>query len=255
MGNNICVDIGNSRIAIGLFNGTSLENSWYQSTSNLDATLKLFEDFDKNNQVFISSVKPSVTDALSPRLNEQGFKTEIIKLDSQTCIKNTYPTMGVDRLANLVAAYKLYGAPNLVTIVIDFGTATTMSVCDDQGIFLGGLIGLGFSKNLEAVGHNLEQLPNLLVNKNFKMEDVTVLAKTTEDSILNAAILGHNAMVSDWICQCRDKFDKQIIVIATGGLANVIGKHIQSIDRIDAQMTLKGINLIGCQVEGLKDQV
>ena len=162
--------------------------------------------------------------------------------------------MGTDRLANIAAAYKLYGEENTSCVVVDFGTATTLSAVDDKGSFIGGGITLGLKKTLQSLSQNLEQLPILEANRRFRLKDLTPLSNSTDDSIFNATMLGHIAMVEKWLDLCRKQIDQDIKFIATGGLSELIAKHIDAFDVIDSDLTLKGINIIGAQAMDRVDQ-
>lgn len=254
MSERLVLDIGNSRIATGLFDSSSLQKKWYHQLSELEKEYEVIKEVDSLLPVVISSVVPSSSGRIMRLLKENGFvNTHLIDLANQQVVSNTYPTMGTDRLANLAAAHKIHGQRNQSTIVIDFGTATTLSAIDESGKFIGGAITLGLKKTLQAVNQNLEQLPILDVHKEFEIDNLNPLALNTDESIFNGTMLGHIAMVHSWISNCHESIESEVKTIATGGLANIIAKHIESIDCIDLDLTLKGINIIGAQVMGQVD--
>lgn len=256
MDKRLVVDIGNSRIATGLFDQHRLEQKWYHPLSELEKEYEVIHEVDSSYPVFISSVVPSSSGRLKSLFEGNGFSNSfLIDLKNQEVISNTYPTMGTDRLANLAGALYKNRESNCASIVIDFGTATTLSAVDANGRFLGGLITLGLKKTLQAVNQNLEQLPILDVHKPFEIAELSALATTTDESIFNGTILGHTAMVESWIAGCKPLIKTQFKTIATGGLAEVIAKHIPVIDSVDPDLTLKGINIIGGQVMGQGDRV
>lgn len=258
MAERLAVDLGNSRIATGHFKDTELVKKWYHPLSSLDGALKKIDSVqisssDTKLPVIISSVVPSSSGRMLEMLKQKQIPHRLIKLDTQKIIARTYPTMGTDRLANLAAAHKIYGEANKVIMVLDFGTATTISAVDEEGNFLGGLITLGLKNTLTAVNSTLEQLPILHVTQGFNPDDLNPLSTSTEEAILNGTILGHLGMVESWLKRCRLGVSKPAKIIATGGLAKVIAGHIDGIDVIDEDLTLRGINLLGAQAEVLED--
>lgn len=253
----LAVDLGNSRIATGHFKDAVLMKKWYHPLSSLDGALKKIDALQPREPsgklpVIISSVVPSSSGRMLELLKQKHIPHCLIKLESQKIIARTYPTMGTDRLANLVAAHKIHGEAEKVVMVLDFGTATTISAVDDKGNFIGGMITLGLKNTLTAVNSTLEQLPILHVTQGFDPGKLNPLSTSTEEAILNGTILGHLGMVESWLSHCRKAVHSPTKVIATGGLAKVIAGHIDGIDSIDEDLTLKGINLLGAQAVDLE---
>lgn len=254
----LAVDLGNSRIATGYFRDLELLEKWYHPLSSVDGAFQKIDDLQKQKQgcleVIISSVVPSTTGRLLELLGRSKINHSLIRLDSQSIIGNTYPTMGTDRLANLVAAHRLHGEKNVALVVLDFGTATTLSAVGPDGAFLGGMITLGLKNTLTSVNSTLEQLPILDFDEEFDSANLSPLALTTDQAILNGTIIGHLGMVERWLHSCRQYLDLPIKTVATGGLARLIAKHIDKVSIIDEDLTLKGINLLGAPAGGQADR-
>ncbi|MDZ4835311.1 MAG: type III pantothenate kinase [Candidatus Melainabacteria bacterium] len=258
MAKRIAVDIGNSTIACGLFENDRMVSKWYHSIDETEeAALSLSEKQRSENAVTvaISSVVPSARERLLALLQKAGIPSIAISLQSQTSISDTYPTLGHDRLANTMAVYKLYvkGAAD-AGIVIDFGTATTLTGVSKAGNLLGGMITLGLRETMKAIYSNIDQLPLLDVENVFQRDKINPLATTTEEAILNGTVLGHIAMVEHWIAEGKRKMGGSVVVVATGGLSHFFSDALTgSVNYFDADLTLKGINFIAGEAMDLKD--
>lgn len=257
MRDQLCVDLGNSRIATGYFQDSNLIQKWYHPLSKIDSSYKKIRTIQSQSKsqipVIISSVVPSSSGRLFELLNNDSIPNELININTQSIIKNTYPTMGTDRLCNIVAALRLYTENGEAAIVLDFGTATTLSAVDGNGVFLGGLITLGLKNTLKSVNSTLEQLPILNVNEEFDLDKLSPLAKTTDQAIFNGTLFGHIGMVEAWLKRLSETLKMPYKTIATGGLASIIAKHIDGIACIDEDLTLKGLNLLGALAEDRVD--
>jgi type III pantothenate kinase len=239
-----------------LFDDNTLVSTWHHTVEEPDeATLSLLHARVENKglTVAVSSVVPSAKEILLKGLSTEGVSTFEITHTSATMISDTYPSMGTDRVANAAAALKLYMNDNDAVIVIDFGTATTMTTVDKQGRFRGGLITLGLKKTLHSIHASLEQLPKLSPSAICDPLDLNVLATTTEDAIVNGTVIGHISMVSTWIAEGREQLGGKVSVVATGGLCEYFSRCFSLIDYIDPALTLKGINLIALAAAGRED--
>jgi len=262
----IVVNVGNSRTTWAVFKGDTLIKTWSNPTTQSrsqapDIASDLEEGINENingdtleNQiVYICSVVPSASLALIEALHEQGFDPREIRLDMQKGITKLYPTFGTDRLANCYAAYKTYAAESDNLLVLDFGTATTISAVNSQGEFLGGMITLGFQDTLTTIGKRLEQLPVIDHDGSGEgaFDNVSPLSNSTRDSILAGALYSQLGTVEKWVRKCKQELDKKTIVVATGGLSRYIGQHLDpgTIDAFDKELTLKGINFIAQELE------
>src|SRR5579885_1474 len=130
----IAVDIGNSRIACGLFRQGILVETWHCETDQPRAAAELIAE--RNGiAVKICSVVPDAAGELKEHLIR--LRLDVSQITSQTLVRPTYETLGMDRQANAVAAWKLYGSKAPVA-VLDLGTATTLTAVDSAGTFRGG---------------------------------------------------------------------------------------------------------------------
>ena len=248
----LTIDIGNTNIKYGVFNGDELKAS-FRVSSRLSRTadeygsvlVNLLADSDIKKTdidgIIISSVIPTLNYTMchmceyffgiSPLMVGPGIKTGIN-------IKTENPKeVGADRIVNNVAAFKKYGGP---VIVIDFGTATTFNVVDEQGAFIGGVIAPGIKTALEGLVNSTAQLPmiELVSPKN-------AIAKNTETNMQAGIIFGFAGMIDNIVGKIKKELkNDDVKVVATGGLGEIISEETKSINIVDRTLTLYGLKTI-----------
>ena len=144
--------------------------------------------------------------------------------------------VGADRLVNAVATYREYGGPK---IIVDFGTATTFDVIDEDGNYLGGAIAPGVNLSLEALHRASAQLPRVAIGRPER-----VVGKTTVQAMRSGIFWGYIGMVEGTIERIRQELGKPLGVISTGGLAPLFGECSPVLERSDPHLTLKGLYAI-----------
>ncbi|MBI3286709.1 MAG: type III pantothenate kinase [Chloroflexi bacterium] len=144
--------------------------------------------------------------------------------------------VGADRIVNAVAAAQRYGAP---AIVIDFGTATTFDVVSRQGDYLGGAIAPGVGISAEALYRRAAQLPR--VELAFPPSPI---GKNTVHSMQAGVLFGYLALVEGMVARIAEALGETPVVIATGGLAELIAPRTSTIQIVDPDLTLEGIRLV-----------
>ncbi len=151
---------------------------------------------------------------------------DIYEPQQDSKLKGLYAGIGADRIAKLEAARSKY--PDRDIILFDFGTATTMSVANSQGEFLGGFIALGLDSSLKTLGNcsELQDLSSALKSENHSSS--LDLGKSTDQAILSGAILAHNALIDSWLESARTKTTKAI-TIATGGRRDFFAKKFERV--------------------------
>ena len=248
----IAVDIGNSTIACALFEDGEVLTKWYHSVKEpAEAALSIGGKHREHgiSTVAISTVVPSAREDLVTRLRQAEIPTTEISLQEQRSITDYYPTLGLDRLSNCTAMMKLYVKDVAdAGIIMDFGTATTLTAVSNSGRLIGGMITLGLKETFKALYSNTEQLPLLEVENVFENK-FNPLATTTSEAILNGTILAHVGFVQRWIADAKREIKGTTVVVATGGLSHFLSDALaQTIDFFDSNLTLKGINLIAAEV-------
>ncbi len=245
----LAIDIGNSNTVIGCFQGKKLGNFFrisshpYQTPDEVYLILKnLFpqKSFKQIKAGIICSVVPSLTTVYLEMLQKYlKIKPVIVNSDLPLGIKILYTDpaqVGADRLANAVAAWKLYGGP---TIVVDLGTATTFDVISARGEYVGGAICPGIETSAVDLFRRAAQL--------FKVKLVKpkrVIGKTTEESLRSGIILGSASQIDGMVEKIEKELGKKCKIIATGGLAPLVFGLSKKIQKMNLSLTLEGLRLI-----------
>ena len=181
--------------------------------------LDLFIVSTVNTEAFITELKEE--------LSAFDIKSlEIFDASKQTEIKEIYEGLGADRVAKLLGASILNPAKNI--ILMDFGTATTISVLDSEKNFKGGFIGLGMRSSLQALSEYCDALADYSQDPELgelidNYDEKTIYEnKSTKRAILLGAVNSHTALINQWIHQAKQMLElesSQFITICTGGEA------------------------------------
>ena len=249
----LAVDVGNTQTIIGMYADRSHEllEHWRIATSAertsdehalLLAQFLELEGFNLGDHVTglaVASVVPRLT-ATFRDLAERylGFPALVIEPGVKTGMPILYENpkeVGADRIADAVAAYDLYGGP---TIVVDFGTATTIEAISDKGEYLGGAILPGIEISLDALFERAAALRRVEL-----VEPRSVIGKTTIESIQSGAIFGFAAQVDGLCRRVMDEIGDSAVV-ATGGLAGLISHYSECIEHHEPWLTLHGLRII-----------
>jgi type III pantothenate kinase len=248
----VCVfDVGNTNMAIGVFDDRNLVGHWRIRTDTMrtcdEYGINISELFCLNNlklgqinAVVVSSVVPSVMMELEwmsakyfnckPLVVGPGIKTGLaIKYD-------TPREVGADRVVNAVAGFHKYGGP---LIIVDFGTATTFCVINRNGDYLGGAIAPGIKISSEALVSRAAKLPRVELIK-----PKSLIGKNTISSIQSGIIYGFVGQVEGIITRMKRELGYDPKVVATGGLAGIIAGETDCIDVIDDLLSMEGLRLI-----------
>lgn len=258
MTRRIAVDIGNSRVAIGFFDDRKLlETIYYNQYDTKCAINQLKESIanDGVSTVAVSSVVVALKAKFMVELVGKDLRLIEVAHHLQRKVTNIYPTLGTDRLANAVAVLELYVKDKAADagIVIDFGTATTLTAVSKSGELLGGMITLGLMETLRALHTSLDQLPQTTIQGKFQDGTITPFATNTENAIIHGTVLAHASFVERWIEASQAAIEGTAIIVTTGGLAHFFGRKLTGVDYVDAGLTLKGINLIAAEAEVRED--
>jgi type III pantothenate kinase len=144
--------------------------------------------------------------------------------------------IGSDLLANAVAGYAKYQDK---CIVVDFGTALSITIVGEGGKLLGGSIAPGLKSAMKALSSNTAQLPFVQLEA-----PPSVIGRNTIHAIQSGVVLGYVGLVESLIKRIKAELGESAKVIATGGLAEVIAPHTDQFDAIDPWLTLDGLRLI-----------
>lgn len=256
----LVVDVGNTNITLGVFQGEQLETS-FRLTTKISRTsdeygmllCSLLEhrgiDAEDIDAVIVSSVVPammySFNSGVKKYLNRIPYE---IKPGTKTGIKivtaNPYE-IGSDRIVDAVGAYELYGGP---VLVIDFGTATTYDVITEDGKFIAGITAPGIRISAKALWQDAARLPEIEIRK-----PDSILAKDTIQSMQAGLVYGCIGQTEYIIEKVREETGfADMKVVATGGLGKIIAEATEKICVYDPNLTLKGLRLIYEKISGKK---
>lgn len=247
----LVVDIGNTNIVLGVFNKSQLVADWRLSTTchrtadEYGVLLHhLFESsslsFSQLDAVVLSSVVPPLNSALEQACQKYfELKPVIVGPGIKTGMPIKYENpreVGADRIVNAVAAFEAYGGP---LVIVDFGTATTFCAISDRGEYLGGAIAPGMGISTEALFAKASKLPRVEVAK-----PPAVIGKTTVSSMQSGIFYGFVGQVDEVARRMKAEMKGDPMVVATGGLADLIFTESSVIDRVDHLLTLNGLRII-----------
>lgn len=251
----LAIDIGNTNIVLGVFDGDRLEMSWRLATlreRTVDElgiwTMQLFEygriEPSRVEAVVISSVVPPLT-RTATMMSERYFKHLPLVVDGETrtgmpVLYENPAEVGADRIVNGVAAYERYGrSAARPVIVVDFGTATTFDVITARGEYLGGVICPGIQISADALFQRAARLPRVDVR-----QPKTVVGRTTIAAMESGLFYGYAGLVDGLVHRIRGEVDGAAVSVATGGLADVIAPATPAIEHLDPDLTLHGLRLV-----------
>lgn len=246
----LAIDIGNTNISLGVFRQSRLIKRYTIPTRERHYSGKLKKIIFQNSitSAIICSVVPDATKILARYLrNLLGKEPYILGKDIRVPIKNLYRKpreVGQDRLVNAYAGLALFGAP---LIIVDFGTAITFDIISGKKEYLGGLILPGLNMSLAALAEKTALLPKIKLKSPREL-----IGRDTKSSILSGAVYGFSALTDNIIKRIKNKFNKSMRVIATGGDINFISRHCRLFDRVDPDLTLKGLNMVYGKIVNLK---
>lgn len=188
----------------------------------------------------ISSVSPALSGTIGKAIEKAaGVKPLLvgpgIKTGLNILVENP-AQLGSDRVVDAVAAINCYKAP---VMVIDMGTATTMSVIDESGSFLGGMIVPGIKISVEALAQNTSQLPHIALEK-----PDYVIGKNTVECMQSGLIYGNASLVDGMIQRVEEELKRKVTPIATGGLSKFIVPHCKNKIIYDEHLLLKGLYIL-----------
>ena len=247
----LTVDIGNTNIVTGLYNGSCLVTDWRVSTnraSTADEYGMLFLQLLTHDQIerrrieaaIISSVVPPLTSTMQDALLKFfGLKPLVVGpgIKSGMPIRYEDPReVGADRIVNAVGAYTKYGGP---AVVVDFGTATTFDAISARGEYLGGAISPGIGISTEALFDRASKLPRVEL-----IRPQSAIGKNTVASIQSGILFGFVGQVDGLVRRISRELGEKVHVIATGGLAQLIGSESATIEYVDPLLTIEGLRII-----------
>ncbi len=247
----LALDIGNTSIHLGLFEGKELLSTWRIGVERekaadeygvLVSNLLSSSGFDKSDvhACIIGCDVPPLTPTfqqvvqryfdLDPMVVGHGLRTGI------RILYDNPKQLGVDRIVDAVAAILAYGAP---VIVVDFGTATVFDAINDKGEYLGGALAPGIGIASEELFSRAAMLYRVQLES-----PPSAIGKNTVHAMQSGILLGYGGLVDGLVRRFKAELEGDATVVATGGWAHQIAPESETIDHVDQGLTLTGLRLI-----------
>ncbi len=243
----LLIDAGNTNITVGFHEDNELSHILRLKRSpdgyDIDKFNRLIKDTLKDKKLLgaaICSVVPETTSIITKSINNNyGVDpvnvTHKIETGLNFLIDNT-ESLGADRIANAVAARKLYKGD---VVVVDFGTATTFCLITANSDYRGGAIMPGLGLAADSLAEKTAKLPRVALKNPEK-----ILNSSTEENILTGLIYGHAGAVERIISEISKETGGDLTIIATGGFSSLIAPHTKIIDHLNSNLTLEGLKYI-----------
>ncbi len=247
----LCIDLGNTNITFGLYEGDDLCCHWRIKTDQGGMPdeygmllLNLMAHAGHQPQdvagICMCSVVPPLVGVMdeccrvyfgrSPLVVEAGVETGVkIRYDNPS-------EVGADRVVDAAAVYRLYGGP---ACVVDFGTATTFDAISRVGDYLGGAIAPGIGISAEALFSRAAKLPRIDL-----VCPPHAIGSNTVHSMQSGMVFGYVGLVEGMVARFRQELGDDMRVVGTGGLVEVIARETDVIREIDPWLTLRGLRIV-----------
>ncbi len=240
----LACDIGNSNIVIGVFSGDRLQKAFRLKTQltprQLASGLARAIGKQKISRISIASVVPLVTKQFTQICRNLFSRASIKKIthkhiqNIKIAIKNP-AHIGIDRLINADFAYKKFKRD---LIVIDMGTATTFD-CVKNGRFVGGVIAVGLNMMRDGLTEKTALLPKITPQNLTR-----AIGRDTETAMNAGLMLGYAALVDGLVERLKKEMRAKPMIIATGGIAQLMKRHLKNVDLYEQNLTISAINSV-----------
>ena len=245
----LAIDAGNTNIVFALYDGDRQCGVWRRANDIRQTAdeygiwlLQLMEHAKLHsedvNAGIIATVVPDTLFNLKGMCRNY-FKVEPLIVGQPgvelgiDVLVDTPEAVGADRLVNAVAAHEKYGGP---LIIVDFGTATTFDVIDENGNYTGGVIAPGINLSIEALHRAAAMLPRVSVER-----PPTVIGKRTTPAMQSGIYWGYVGLIEGLVKRIREEYGAELPVVATGGLAPLFDAATDAIGNVDRDLTLRGL--------------
>ncbi|MGD9725147.1 MAG: type III pantothenate kinase [Nitrospiraceae bacterium] len=247
----LAIDVGNSNIVWGMFEGQRLLSHWRLATDQRKTDdeygtlfLSLLERAGYQATQITGAILSSVVPVLTSTFEEmvrQDFPRAPVLVTPEIASRLTLPSanpqeIGSDRIVNAAAAHDRYHAD---LIIVDFGTATTFCVVTGAGKYLGGVIAPGLGISADALFIRTAKLPKVDI-----VRPKSVIGNDTVSGIQSGLLFGYVGLVEGVLRRMEQELGFSCHVIATGGLSTIIARETESIHEVRPLLTLEGLELL-----------
>lgn len=244
----LAIDQGNTNTVFAMFRGGELMGQWRIATRTdrtadeyavwLSQLLRLdgMKTADITDAIISSVVPQALFDLTSLCRRHYGCDPLVVGDTAALGIPvriDDPAEAGADRLTNAVGAYTRFGGP---LVVIDFGTATTFDIVDEDGGFAGGVFAPGVNLSLDAMHRISARLPQVGVARPER-----VIGTNTVSCMQSGIYWGYVSLIEGVVERIRREYGKPMRVVATGGLAPLFDAATDAIDGFDPDITVSGL--------------
>lgn len=245
----LVIDLGNTNVIIGIYDGDALAASWRFATA-IDRTPDEYGVLARQlisgtiaenlDGAIVASVVPPLNGTIAEMVRKYfGLEAVFVEAGVKTGlpIRTDNPLeVGADRIANAVAAFELYGGP---TIVVDFGTATTFDLVSARGEYRGGVIAPGLTISAEALYSRAARLPRVDIRRPQQL-----IGTNTVASMQSGIYFGYLGLVDGILTRMKREVPGLKKIVATGTIAGLLAHDCPQIDTVDPELTLVGLKVI-----------
>ncbi len=247
----LCIDIGNTNITLGLYEGAALGPRWRLSTEHE----RMPDEFGLQVTGLLALAGKSPADiggvamaSVVPPLTGRWIETcrtylksnpLVIDAGVRTGVKIRYEdprAVGADRIVDAAAAFRLFGGP---ACIVDFGTATTFDAISSEGEYLGGAIAPGIGVAAQALFQRTAKLPRVDIAK-----PPAAIGRNTVHAIQSGLLFGYVGLVEGMVARFRQELGPEMKVIGTGGEVDLIARETKVIEILAPWLTLDGLRMI-----------
>ncbi len=247
----LAIDIGNTNITLGLYDGETLGPHWRLATAHermpdeygLQLLGLLQHAAHRPGDItaaVVASVVPPLTGTLlqacrtylncDPFVVDAGVKTGVrVKYDDPKAV-------GADRIVDAAAVHRLYGGP---ACVVDFGTGTTFDAISKEGDYLGGAIAPGIGIAAEALFQRTAKLTRVDL-----VRPPAAIGRNTVHALQSGLLFGYVGLVEGMVKRFREELGAEMKVVGTGGLVEIIARETEAIQIIAPWLTLDGLRIV-----------
>ena len=248
----LVIDVGNTTITIGLFEGDQLRATWRIATDHQ----RLADEYavillgllnvrgikaEEIDDAALVSVVPDLVPVFETLFQEHlKVSPLVVGTGTRTGVRILYDSprdVGADRIADVVAAVKQYGPPPL--IIVDLGTALVFDAVSKDGDYLGGALAPGIHIAAEALTNRAAKLYPVELTR-----PPSAIGKNTVSALQSGLLFGYVGLIEGMVARFKEELGGAATVIGTGGWAEMIARETNVFDEVDPDLTLHGVRLI-----------